>query len=91
MLVSVAVGIALQVLVTEVPYFIELFGTIQLSLGEWGGLLFMALMPLVLPMKSSCCFQNFRKAIPISRRPHIARHLPSERWNTAGAPERCRR
>ncbi len=46
MLVSVAVGIALQVLVTEVPYFIELFGTVQLSLGEWGGLLFMALMPL---------------------------------------------
>ena len=36
MLVSVAVGIALQVLVTEVPYFIELFGTVQLSLGRVG-------------------------------------------------------
>ena len=46
MILSVLLGIGLQVLVTEVPYFIRLFGTARLSLGEWCGLLFLALMPL---------------------------------------------
>lgn len=40
-------GIALQLLVTEVPYFVAAFGTVQLSLQEWEMLLFLAAMPLL--------------------------------------------
>lgn len=46
MLLAVAVGIGLQVLVTEVPYFIGLFGTSRLSAFEWAGLLLLAAVPL---------------------------------------------
>ena len=46
MILSVLLGIGLQVLVTEVPYFIKMFGTARLSLEEWCSLLFLALMPL---------------------------------------------
>ena len=35
MLLSWAAGIALQALVTEVPYFVSLFGTSRLSMWEW--------------------------------------------------------
>lgn len=41
MLLAWGVGIALQALVTEIPYFVTLFGTSRLSLSEWlilGGL-----------------------------------------------------
>lgn len=47
MLVSFAAGILLQVLVTEIPYFVELFGTSRLTLEEWGVLLLLSAMPLV--------------------------------------------
>lgn len=46
MLLSVLTGIALQVTVTEIPYFISMFGTVKLSLEEWGELMFLAAMPL---------------------------------------------
>lgn len=42
------VGIALQALVTEIPYFIGLFGTSRLSLSEWGVLGTLSAMPLVI-------------------------------------------
>ena len=47
MVVSFVVGILLQVLVTEIPYFVELFGTSRLTLEEWGILLLLSAMPLV--------------------------------------------
>lgn len=40
-------GIALQLLVTEVPYFIQMFGTCTLSLHEWGMLLVLSAMPVL--------------------------------------------
>lgn len=40
-------GIVLQALVTEIPYFIKLFGTVRLSLKEWGMLSALSAMPLV--------------------------------------------
>lgn len=48
MIVAWVVGIFLQVLVTEVPYFIELFGTSRLSLSEWGILGALSGMPLAI-------------------------------------------
>ena len=38
-------------------------------------------------MKSSCCFQNFRKAIPISRRPQ-SQDRSSERWEHSRRPRK---
>lgn len=48
MLLAGAFGIMLQVLVTEVPYFVTLFGTSRLTLTEWGMLFGLASMPLVI-------------------------------------------
>lgn len=47
MLFAWAAGISLQVLVTEIPYFVELFGTSRLSLSEWGVLGALCTMPLI--------------------------------------------
>lgn len=47
MFLAVAFGIGLQLLVTEVPYLVALFGTCSLSKGEWGMLLALAAMPLL--------------------------------------------
>ncbi len=47
MMIAWAAGICLQVLVTEIPYFIELFGTSRLSLHEWGMLGALSCMPLL--------------------------------------------
>lgn len=47
MILAVAVGIGLQMAVTEVPYFIHLFGTYRLTMLEWVKLLVLAAMPLV--------------------------------------------
>ena len=47
MLIAWAAGIVLQALVTEIPYFVSLFGTSRLSLGEWASLGALASMPLV--------------------------------------------
>jgi Ca2+-transporting ATPase len=48
MLLSWGVGLFLQVLVTEVPYFVKLFGTSRLSLEEWISLGLLSLLPLVI-------------------------------------------
>ncbi len=47
MIVAFAVGIMLQLLVTEIPYFVGLFGTDALSGSEWINLLILAAMPLL--------------------------------------------
>ena len=57
MIAAFAIGIGLQLLVTEVPYFISLFGTCKLTLLEWVKLLVLASMPLfahVLLVFGSC-------------------------------------
>ena len=43
---AISLGIALLI-VTEVPYLIQIFGTAKLSLEEWGSLLLLACIPLL--------------------------------------------
>ena len=47
MIFSFFLGIFLQLIVTEVPYLIQIFGTAKLSLEEWGSLLLLACIPLL--------------------------------------------
>lgn len=47
MLAAFAVGLSLQVLVTEFPYFVEAFGTCRLTLTEWTKLILLAAAPLL--------------------------------------------
>lgn len=47
MLLAWGIGVFLQVLVTEIPYFVELFGTSRLSLREWEMLFILSCMPLI--------------------------------------------
>ena len=47
MVIAVAVGFALQMLVTEIPYLTEAFGTVHLSLHEWLRLGILAAFPLI--------------------------------------------
>lgn len=47
MMLAFAVGILLQVAVTEVPILITLFGTVRLSVEEWIRLLLLSMTPLV--------------------------------------------
>ncbi|MCI8505668.1 MAG: cation-translocating P-type ATPase [Lachnospiraceae bacterium] len=47
MLLAVVLGIFLQLLVTEVPYFIGVFGTCSLAFTEWLLLLVLSAMPLL--------------------------------------------
>ena len=47
MLASFALGLALQALVTEFPYFIRAFGTCHLDSSEWISLILLASMPLI--------------------------------------------
>lgn len=47
MILAVVIGLALQIIVTEVPYFIGLFGTCHLNLGEWGLLLLLSAIPAI--------------------------------------------
>lgn len=48
MLLAGGIGILLQVLVTEIPYFVNLFRTSRLSLAEWGRLFLLSCTPLVI-------------------------------------------
>ncbi len=48
MLAAIGIGVFLQVLVTQVPYFISLFGTVRLSGKEWIGLSLLSLTPLLI-------------------------------------------
>ncbi len=47
MLLACAVGVGLQALVTEIPYFVTLFGTTRLSLIEWGCLAALSSTPMI--------------------------------------------
>lgn len=47
MLMAWGAGLILQALVTEVPYFVTLFGTSRLSLSEWGTLAALSAVPLL--------------------------------------------
>lgn len=47
MIVAFAVGLGLQLIVTEVPYCIGLFGTCKLSVLDWAKLLVLSAMPLL--------------------------------------------
>ena len=44
---AMALGVVLQLLVTEIPWLVKAFGTVTLSGSEWGILVFLAAMPLV--------------------------------------------
>ncbi len=46
MIFACVLGVGLQALVTEIPYFVSLFGTSRLSLQEWGMLGLLSAMPL---------------------------------------------
>ncbi len=46
MIAAFAIGIGLQLMVTEIPYFVAVFGTCALSGTEWIKLLILAAMPL---------------------------------------------
>ncbi len=48
MLLALVIGIVLQVLVTEVPFLIEVFNTSSLSLSEWIYLLLISSFPLIM-------------------------------------------
>ncbi len=47
MILAWGAGIALQALVTEVPYFVSLFGTSRLSMTEWITLGVLSSVPLL--------------------------------------------
>ena len=47
MLLAFAVGLGLQVAVTEIPFLTQVFGTVELSLAEWLELAVVACVPLV--------------------------------------------
>lgn len=46
MIFAFFMGVTLQLLVTEVPYFIQVFGTCHLTLPEWGQMICLAAAPL---------------------------------------------
>ena len=48
MILAFFLGLALQVMVTEVPYFVRAFQTVQLSFGEWQWLLGISAIPLLM-------------------------------------------
>jgi Ca2+-transporting ATPase len=47
MLVAFSVGMLLQIAVTELPFLTAVFGTVRLSLAQWGQILLFAVVPLV--------------------------------------------
>ncbi|MCI6676525.1 MAG: cation-translocating P-type ATPase [Clostridiales bacterium] len=47
MILSWIVGLFLQFIVTEIPYFVSIFGTVRLTAEEWIELLFLASVPLL--------------------------------------------
>ena len=46
-IVAFFVGFLLQILVTEIPLFIEIFKTTRLTLLEWGWLILLSMTPLL--------------------------------------------
>ena len=47
MLLALAVGVALQAAVTEIPFLVTLFGTVRLSMEEWVRLIALSVTPLL--------------------------------------------
>ena len=47
MILAIVVGISLQLVVTEIPYFVGLFGTCRLTVFEWVKLLVLASAPML--------------------------------------------
>lgn len=47
MVAAVFIGLGLQLMVTEIPYFVNIFGTALLSLHEWLRLIALAALPLL--------------------------------------------
>ena len=47
MIAALCIGLSLQILVTEAPYFISAFGTCRLSVSEWTRLILLAAVPLL--------------------------------------------
>lgn len=47
MIVALFMGLFLQVIVTEIPYLVQLFGTARLSINEWIRLIFLSATPLL--------------------------------------------
>ena len=62
MLAALGIGFLLQFLVTEIPYFVMLFGTSRLSLKEWCMLEVLALVPLF--VHELLCFFNVIEGKP---------------------------
>lgn len=56
-------GFLLQIAVTEVPFLVDIFGTVKLSLNEWSRLVFLAAMPLLahelLLLNPGAAFKSF--------------------------------
>lgn len=47
MAAAFCIGLSLQILVTEIPYFVAAFGTCRLSLSEWTRMILLAAMPVL--------------------------------------------
>lgn len=47
MIAAFFLGLALQISVTEIPYFNVVFETVHLSIAEWLNLIFLSSMPLL--------------------------------------------
>ena len=47
MIAAFFAGFGLQILVTEIPYMVEIFGTAALSMGEWIQLIILSAFPLI--------------------------------------------
>ena len=48
MILAFCLGLGLQMMVTEVPYFVRLFGTVKLSFEDWKLLLALSAVPLIM-------------------------------------------
>lgn len=47
MIAAFSIGLSLQILVTEIPYFVSAFGTCRLSLSEWIRMILLAAIPVL--------------------------------------------
>ena len=47
MILAFFVGLIGQILVTEVPFLVKVFGTVNLGLIEWVGIIFISTLPLI--------------------------------------------
>ncbi len=83
MIAAFAIGLMLQLLVTEVPYFIQAFGTCHLSWMEWGRLSFLASMALIaheilILGRSISPSKNLKQNLPLANQRQIFYTIPSQ-------------